>query len=362
MKKNEIVTLRLRHQLVIGLGLADPHQVVQHMGAIQAQDYRSSLWAIGLRVGDEGACNEAIVEQAVLDKQIVRTWPMRGTLHWVTAADARWMLHLLAPRVVKSTRGRYRQLELDERVFDKSREILESNMAGGRSLTRTEIYQLLTEGGIATHDQRGIHIIGYWAMKALICQAPKKNRQDAFVLLDEWLPGLPELMGVEALAALAERYIRSHGPATEYDFASWAGVTISDARRALEMLLPQLQQAKVEGDTYWFAETEGPLAPLKEGTVFLLPAFDEMLCGYKDRTALLTSAEMKATILKNGIFKPIVLLDNRAVGTWQRTVKADQVVVSFSFFRPLSPQEIRLIGEKARLFKFFFEKEVVVVS
>lgn len=81
-----------------------------------------------------------------------------------------------------------------------------------------------------------------------------------------------------------------------------------------------------------------------------------MLCGSKDRTALLTSAEMKAAILKNGIFKPTALLDNRAVDTWQRTVQVDQLVVSFLFFRSLSPKGILLIGDKAIVWKLFLKR------
>lgn len=360
MTNRDIIFLRLHHQLISESPLSSPAEVVRYMVAMQAQDYRSSLWAIGLRMNM--ACDESIVEQAFADKKIVRTWPMRGTLHWVAAEDVRWMLQLLAPKVIKGSQGRYKQLKLDESVFDKSRKILERNLGGEKQLTRAEIYHLLERDGIPTQDQRGIHLIGHWAMNGLLCQVPKKDKQDTFALLEEWLPSVPVLEAEEALATLAQRYIRSRGPATEYDFAAWSGLKVSDARRGLEMVARALEKVTVEGNSYWLAEQAvTPVDLPRPDKAKLLPAFDEMLCGYKDRSALLDSTEIKSTILKNGIFKPIILLDNRAVGTWQRTIKADQVVVAFSFFRRISKKEQQLIIDKAMSLERFFNKQIVVV-
>jgi hypothetical protein len=47
---------------------------------------------------------------------------MRGTLHFVAAQDARWLLALLTPRVIAQSAGRYRQLELDDATFAHSKE------------------------------------------------------------------------------------------------------------------------------------------------------------------------------------------------------------------------------------------------
>lgn len=52
------------------------------------------MWALGMRT--EGV-TEPIVEGAINDRQIVRTWPFRGTIHFVTPADIRWMLATIGP-------------------------------------------------------------------------------------------------------------------------------------------------------------------------------------------------------------------------------------------------------------------------
>src|SRR4029077_20261558 len=97
----------------------------------RARDCPGSLWAIGMRT--TGA-TEADVERAIVARQIVRTWPMRGTLHFVAAADIRWMVGLLAPRVITRAAGRHRDLGLDVKAFSKSRDALERALARGKAL------------------------------------------------------------------------------------------------------------------------------------------------------------------------------------------------------------------------------------
>jgi hypothetical protein len=89
--KSNIADRRLRSQRISGPGFKRPAEVVAWMGAVQAQDYLGALWALGLRM--ETATEETI-ERAIADRTVVRTWPLRGTLHFVAPADIRWMLAL----------------------------------------------------------------------------------------------------------------------------------------------------------------------------------------------------------------------------------------------------------------------------
>ena len=362
MNTEELAYRRLYNQLICHRPFAKPEEVVQWMGAVQAQDYRASLWAIGLRLAASVSANKSIVEKAVADREIVRTWPMRGTLHWVAASDVRWMLRLLTPRIIKRSAGRYRQLELDASVFDESSKIIEKALTGGKALERQELYGFLEKGGIRTHDQRGVHILGHLAMNGLICQGLPQGNQPVFVLLEDWLPNF-EIPDQEAcLADLASRYFQSHGPATVYDFSVWAGIKLSDARKALEMVRPRFEQATIEGSTYWFAEPN-EITDLKTGweAIYLLPAFDEILCGYKDRSAILDSADVKSTILKNGIIRPLLVARNKAVGAWKRTIKKENVIVEAFPFKTLTQGHKKMLTEKAGELGRFLEKQVSVI-
>src|SRR5690349_14014188 len=121
MASFDIPRLRLYNQHISRATFDKPADVVAWLGAVQAQDYTGALWAIGLRTRE---ASEKAVEQAVADKAIIRTWPMRRTLHFVAAADARWMIDLLTPRVIAASRSRHQWFELDEPIFARSRALL----------------------------------------------------------------------------------------------------------------------------------------------------------------------------------------------------------------------------------------------
>src|SRR5512142_2948455 len=114
----DLARYRLHQQQIVGTALKTPSQVVAWLGAVQAQDYLAALWAIGLRMQ---RASERAVEQAIADKTIVRTWFMRGTLHFVQGADLRWLIQLMAPRMrrIVGNISSYQRLELDEKVFAK---------------------------------------------------------------------------------------------------------------------------------------------------------------------------------------------------------------------------------------------------
>src|SRR5689334_3710438 len=195
---------RLRNQYINGSRLEGPAEVVRALGAVQAQDYYSALWAIGLRL--RGVC-EAEVEQAIVERRIVRTWPMRGTLHFVAAEDVRWLTELLAPRILLRNAARLlRDFAIDRPVIKRASKIVQAALRGGSALTRAALYEQLDASGIETGQQRGMHILWWLAHDGLICCGPRAGKQHTFVLLDEWVPGPSSLTRDEALALLAQRY------------------------------------------------------------------------------------------------------------------------------------------------------------
>src|SRR5262249_38630239 len=115
MTSSDIARLRLHNQRIARGTFEHPSDVVAWLGAVQAQDYLGALWAVGLRMRN---AVEADIEQALADRTIIRTWPMRGTLHFVAAADARWMLELLTPRIVAGKpRRSFQQVGFDQATF-----------------------------------------------------------------------------------------------------------------------------------------------------------------------------------------------------------------------------------------------------
>src|SRR5438128_12642884 len=92
---------------------------------------------------------EKAVERAVAERKIIRTWPMRRTLHFVAAADVRWLLELLTPRVLRSYSQRGPLLGLDDGIFARSRKVLTRALAGCKPLRRTAIHERLGAAGVS---------------------------------------------------------------------------------------------------------------------------------------------------------------------------------------------------------------------
>jgi hypothetical protein len=183
MLLRDIARQRLLNQRIASPTHHAPSDVVASLAGIQAQDYSGALWAIGLRLTD---ATEAGIKKAIADRTVIRTWAMRGTLHFVAAADARWILELLAPRMIARSLGRNRQLELTTAIFARVEKILVKALRGGRRLTRDAAYELLERARISTARQRGIHIFWHLAQQRVICFGAHADKQPTFVLL-RWL-------------------------------------------------------------------------------------------------------------------------------------------------------------------------------
>jgi hypothetical protein len=303
--------------------------LVRTLGAMQAQDFAGTLWAIGLRLPH---LTEADVIQAIRERQIVRTWPMRGTLHMIASDDIRWMLKLLTPRIIAASASRQRQLELDASVLRKSRKVILKHLQGDRQLSRPNLLAKLDAAGIPTSGQRGYHILCQLSMEGTLCFAEPQGKQAAFALLDEWIPHSLELDREASLAELAKRYFTSHGPATLHDFAWWSGLTMSDARHALNLVCDQLESVQLpdRSSSCWLPT---PQTVPSQPHLRLLPGFDEYLLGYKDRSLVLDpSLATKIVPGNNGMFLPTLILQKQVAGIWKRIPSKKQSMVQITPF------------------------------
>ncbi len=339
---------RLHTQRLTGNKFPTPAAAVAHFGAVQGQDYLYSLWALGMRVA---GATEVAVEQAIADRQLVRTWPFRGTIHYVTPADIRWMLELSAPRALKMN-ARLRELELDEATFAQARKVIETALRDGQPRSRPSLRQTLDDAGISTAGQRGIHILGRLAQEGLICIGPRQGKQQTFVLLDAWVPPAKALSRDEALAELARRYFTGHGPAQLKDFVWWSSLTTADARAGLEAAQSHLAQETLGDKTYWYDPAQ-PAGEVASPTAHLLPYLDEYIVAYRDRDDFLDPAYNGLVESGNVIFHAPFLIDGHVAGYWKRALKKDRVIIEVTPFRPLSDAERGAVADAADRFGAF---------
>lgn len=321
MTSKDLTHYRLQHQQLVNPKFNNPADVVAWLGAVQAQDFPGSLWSIGQRLNKP--IIEADVEKGLSERSVIRTWPMRGTLHFVSAKDARWMLKYLTPRVISRAASIYKQAGLDKKIFEKSKRLWIKALEGGKQLTRDEMYEVLERAKITTDNSRGLHLLGYVAQEGVICFGARKGKQHTFTLLDEWIPSFPVLKKDEALAELALRYFTSHGPALVEDFMWWAGLPKGEATSALASIKSKLNEEVVDGKHFYFSSSSNP-AKINPDKAYLLPTYDEYGIAYKDRTAFIDPDDHKKI---GGIFTSSIVINGRIVGSWRRTLTKDSVII-----------------------------------
>jgi Winged helix DNA-binding domain len=366
MENQDIAYRRLANQHIadLGFGVKRSEDALASMGAIQAQDYPAALWAIGLRCEN---FTQKDIEAAIAKKMIVRTWLMRGTLHFVASSDIHWILRLLAPRLTAFSASRERQLGLGDNIVNKSKILFAKALEGGRQLTRDEMYEVLEKGGITAKDMRGYHLLYRAASDGLICFGARDGKRPTFTLLDGWIVNRKEISDDRALAELASRYFTSHGPATLKDFVWWSGLKISDAKIGTERASPRLVEEEIGGKTYYTPRYE-PKSRNNGLSVHLLPAFDEYLVGYSDRSAMLGNEKTQDMLRSgkitfthsNGIFLPTIVVDGEVVGTWKRREDKGKAVLTVQPFLKLDNEQMEGVKRAAERYGDFLGVPVIL--
>lgn len=363
MKSRDITSNRLSSQHIsLDSRLKSPDDILSSLGAVQAQDYPASLWAIGLRCRD--STTKADIERAIAERKISRTWLMRGTLHFASSRDIHWMLRLFAPRLLNTAISRDRHLGLADGAIGKAEALFAKALRGNKHLTRDEMHRVLEKGGLKVERQMGYHMIYRAAWDGVICFGPHQGKQPTFELLDERITSKSELSEAQALTELASRYFTSHGPATIKDYVWWSGLKVSDAKAGIERASPKLVSELADGKTFYMARPERPSK--NKGEVHLLPAFDEYLVGYSDRSAMLGNPETQKMLRsgkivfthRNGIFLPVVVVDGEVAGTWKRKNERSKVVLEIRPFAKLNEERARGVREAAKRYEDFLEVPV----
>lgn len=337
MLKSGLLAARLANQRLSSSSHATPADAVAWLGAVQAQDYAGAAWALALRVP---GLTFAGVERALAAGRIIRTHVLRPTWHFVAPADLRWMLALTGPRVRRVVHAYDARFELPARLYAKAHEVFARALEGGRHLTRTELAAALRRARITVAGQRLARVVMDAELSALICSGPRRGAQFTYALVDERVPPTRPLSHDEALAALATRFFRSHGPATAHDFAWWSGLTVGDARRAAAL-------ATIEAAVL----AAPPAADRARGAHYLLPNYDEYLVAYRHRGAVIDPGRSRNLGRFTRVEYPHqVVLHGRVAGSWQRTIRPRAAVLRVKPYAAVAPAEARALARAAQRF------------
>lgn len=330
--------------------------LVAHMGAMQAQDYAMAKWAVGLRMQ---TADDASIVEAYNKGEIIRTHLMRPTWHFVSCDDVYWLLELTAPQIKTLCKSRDRQLKLDEVIYSRSNAILEKALGGGVNLNREELTRLYLDANIRTNENRLSHLLMRAELEGIICNGAIKQNKLTYALLSEKVPVRKLLSREESLFELATRYFTSHAPATLRDFIWWSGLSVSEARKAVEMIRPFFFSETIDGVEYLFRNDQPDI--FQNDSLYLLPAFDELLIGYTNRSATINSVDNPKAISNNGMFRPIIVENGRVTGVWKRTTQKMKIMIEVTFFSGASDFVMNALESEIKKQALFLSKETELV-
>lgn len=283
-----------------------PGEVVSAFGLMQGQEL-TVFSSIALRAPG----GVAAVQDALVRGGIVRGYPMRGTVFAVAAEDLRWMTELLAKPGPERARARCAEAGVDAEAIERVRRRV---LAEG-PLTNAQFRAILFDEAPQAHTGAAYRV-RYLLLIDGTC---------AYIGTDQLLgpapvgPSLEQRFNGDTQAAADEvvrRYVSTHGPVTAQDVAWWSKLPVRQVRTALA----HLGFEEIAGE-HFRASLLDELSHIPRSTLkkpLLLPAFDEYILGYKDRTFAMTDLMHAHLAPSNmGVFRKAVVVDGTVRGTWK---------------------------------------------
>ncbi len=344
-----IPEIRVVSQQLANPTFKTPKDIVSWMGAIQAQDYAMSKWAVGIR-------SESItikdVEEALQRGEIVRTHIMRPTWHLVPAEDLRWMIKLSSYRLKTPLESYSKHLGIPEDFYIRTIPLVEKVLGGNKHLTKQEIGEELDRMGMKTE----LHWIHYAMFRSeiegIVCNGIDKGKKQTYTLIDERIAPTPELHKEEALAKLAKRYFQSHSPASVQDFSWWSGLTLTELKQAVHLISNELISETFASEKLLVHESYHHYRK-PDDQLHFLPAYDEYLISYKDRKNVLDPEHQHKAFSNNGLFRPVILYRGQIVGNWKKVIKKGNLTIETTFFDQDAVIDQELIKQAENKYKAF---------
>jgi hypothetical protein len=355
----------------------DPAEIARAFAASQGQDLPGVLSSLALRSGGR---TEPVLA-AFDDGRIVRGYPMRGTVFAVAADTLAWLTELCADGPLRAAIARRGQLGLDEAQTQRGLEVLEEVAAphshpGGRGILRAELRAAWEQAGLAWEGGRGYHLLAELITMGHAAYGPWRDGETAVVLASTWLPAGTDLDDAfngdrtAAAAELARRYFTSRGPAGERDLAWFSKLPLGLLRAALPQVEAELESGFADADgrlharvdaarggdgerLFWRPGLLEDYASAEKEAMkeLLLPGFDELVLGYRDRLYLMDAERHHAiTPGNNGVFRRTALRRGEVVGTWVPKGSGARRRLELTALRPVSEAQRRRFG---RLFEAY---------
>jgi DNA glycosylase AlkZ-like len=293
--------------------------VCRDTAGIQAQVMSAA--EIGLWTRRRGTTRQEIRQALWTSRELVKTSPLRFTLHLIPSDDFAIYITAMKPTasaLVHRIAVRLRAAPADVDVVNNA--VVEALRDGPK--TQQEL--IVVARSVASPRMRLWLKLAWSAVRpavveGLICYGPPKGGEATFVRVDQWLPPQPRIDVERARAELLRRFLSAFGPATAADFSKWTGMRAAHAKAALESLGGEAVRVRVDGETGWLLERDldalDRSAP-DEQAIRILPGFDTFLLAHATKEHLVEARHYKRVYRPQAWISPVVLSGGRIVAVW----------------------------------------------
>lgn len=339
-----------RRHILSRQGLVAPypslHEAARAMIAVQTQ-YPASVGP-SLAARAEGVTAKEVEDALLRHRTILKGWSVRNTLHAHLVEDHFLLLSAFGEKLYKAYATYVRNaFKLSDPELDDLHEQLLRALEG-KQCGRKELHALVPFYSGRPMVGWGLDVMGL-ALQGKVVLTEQGAANTKFALMKDWLPEVPLASDDrEAVLQVMRRYFTTYGPASYRDYTYWCGNKSAYSAEMFKQLLPELRSCEVEGikELRYFAgdleETPGKLPPR------LLPKFDGLLMGYRDKSLFLADKFRGHVFRPAGQVEATILLDGVVSGTWRTVRKPKVLEFTFFPFRALRLSEARSLEREAK--------------
>jgi len=351
-----------RHHLLERAPNTEVVQVIDDVMGLNAQgamNYQLSLWnrVSGL---DRSFLPKALFEE----RSLARTWLMRDTVHIIPSRRLPLFRAALRESLMREWNrwtvrtGTKKSPKAWEPLYGVVLEALHE-----RNLTVNQIMEALGWSGKGAKSRLN-RLVREMSLQGLLCHAASSgpwyhDTEHSFARVDRWLPEADPgpVSEEDARIELVRRYLKAYGPASVNDFAYWTGMRVGDARPIFESLVGEITDVEVDGqrrklhileedESYLGAKNTIPHARL-------LPQFDALIMGHKDKTRFIDPGVKKRIFMPRADVSATILVDSWIGGVWRMRKRGRLWRVELEPFGEMPPEHMEMVeGEVDRLRAF----------
>jgi winged helix DNA-binding protein len=335
-------------------------KVAEAVCGINSQDLQESFSSFWARV--DGFRDSDLTEELRPKGGLVRTWTVRSTMHTIPSKD--YWVHVFGGP------GRRFQPWFDRTA--KKRGIPDRDFRirflyhpfldhiKGRAATSSELKQFMVER-LAQHGlrskmkiQRGwsstpTHGPSWTGMSemsylGLLVSAGRKGSEGLWMSSADYIGprrSIPD--SEECTVELVRKYIECYGPVTREDIVYWSFLTKREVDKALEPLKNDLTRENLHSSQEYFSLGTDTSDVVEPPSVVILPEFDSLMMGYKDKSRFLSHDRVKTVFGSFAAVNRTILLDGFVAATWKRKRTREGMTVDVSPLRALRGKERRSI-------------------